>query len=183
MYFYPEGSGKAKPGYVLHHKDETLRHENPDRYNEWNPEDLVMMTDKEHKSLHHSGFKYSEESKKKISESQKGRKLSEEQRKKLSESLKGNQNRTGIPHSDETKRKISNSIKGENHPLYGKHHTEETRRKMSEAHRNVSEETRRKMSESNKGHESWNKGKANCFSEESRRKMSEARKRYWINHK
>lgn len=50
--------------------------------------------------------------------------------------------------------------KGKNHPLFGKHHTAETRRKMSEAKkgktspmkgRHLSEETRRKISEARKG--------------------------------
>ncbi len=36
------------------------------------------------------------------------------------------------PLTEEHKKKISDSIKGENHPLYGKHHTAETRFKMSE---------------------------------------------------
>lgn len=39
----------------------------------------------------------------------------------------------GKQRSEETKRKMSESHKGENHPLYGKQHSEETKRKMSEA--------------------------------------------------
>ena len=45
------------------------------------------------------------------------------------------QHLTGKHHSLETKRKISEANKGENHPLYGKHHSEESKRKMSEAHK------------------------------------------------
>ncbi len=52
MHFYPEGKGYAKPGYVLHHKDTTLRAEDPKRYAQWNPEDLVMLTRAEHTQLH-----------------------------------------------------------------------------------------------------------------------------------
>lgn len=40
--------------------------------------------------------------------------------------------------SEETKRKMSNNhlyIRGEKHAMYGKHHTEETKRKMSEIHK------------------------------------------------
>ena len=48
---------------------------------------------------------------------------------------------------------------GENHPFYGKHHSAETRRKMSESHKNISEETRRKISEAMKGRTPWNKGR------------------------
>lgn len=34
-------------------------------------------------------------------------------------------------HSEESKKKISESKTGENHPMYGKHHTEEWKQKMS----------------------------------------------------
>lgn len=37
-------------------------------------------------------------------------------------------------HTDEWKRKISERVKGEKHPMYGKHHTEETREKMIKSH-------------------------------------------------
>ena len=57
--------------------------------------------------------------------------------------------------SEETRKKMSEAKKGENHPMFGKHISEETRKKMSEA----------------------NKGKPH--SEETKRKMSEARKAYW----
>ena len=77
-------------------------------------------------------------------------------------------------HSEETKRKISESKKGKISPMYGKKH---------------SEESKRKMSESQKGHVAWNKGKKMSeeykiiiseahkglkHSEETKRKMSEA---------
>lgn len=60
--------GDAK-GYCLHHKDVTLRKSNPERYKEWRPEDLVLLTSSEHAILHHKGTKRSEESKKKRKES------------------------------------------------------------------------------------------------------------------
>ena len=81
------------------------------------------------------GYRHTEESKIKMSESHKGEKsynfgkhLSEETRKKISEANKGK------THSEETRQKISDSIKGENNPFYGKTHSEETRQKMSENH-------------------------------------------------
>jgi len=52
--FYPEGEGKAKQGYVLHHKDPTLKYRDPERYDEWRPEDLVMMSNSEHSRLHYT---------------------------------------------------------------------------------------------------------------------------------
>ena len=68
---------------------------------------------------------------------------------------------------------------GENNPLFGKHHSDETRRKMYESLKGhtVNEETRRKMREAKKGKPSIWKGKHPT--EESRRKMSEAAKRRW----
>lgn len=76
----------------------------------------------------------------------------------------------GMHHTEDAKKKISEAMKGEKNPLFGVHLSDETRKKMSEAKKNISEDTRRKMSEAQKGR---------TFSEESRRKMSEAAKRRW----
>ena len=67
MYFYPEGNGKAKKGYCLHHIDPSLRKNNPERYNQWNVEDLVMMDFAEHTKLHLTGKQFSEEHKNNLS--------------------------------------------------------------------------------------------------------------------
>lgn len=88
----------------------------------------------------------------------------EEVRKKISEAKKGEKNHFfGKHHSDESKRKNSESNKGiqagEKHPMFGKHHSEETRKKISKA---------------NKGKPSPNKGKS--LSDETKRKMSKAKK-------
>lgn len=40
--------------------------------------------------------------------------------------------RYGKHHSEDTKRKISDALQGKLNPRYGKHHSEETKRKMSE---------------------------------------------------
>lgn len=103
-----------------------------------------------------------------------GYKHSEEYKRKKSEQNKGENNPNyGKHHSEETKKKISEARKkyvGKNHPMYGKHH---------------SEETKKKISESGKGKTAWNKGKHGIqtsywkgkhLSEETKRKISEANK-------
>ena len=92
-------------------------------------EELIFLTSAEHKSLHQkgkpgtfTGKHHSEETKKKMSESNKGKHIfSEEQKKKMSEARKGK--KLG-PCSEEHKRKIGEASKG-------KHLSEETRRKLS----------------------------------------------------
>jgi len=136
-----------------------------------------------------SGYVCSEETKRKISESNKGKTASEETRRKISEAHKGrthseesrikmSEAQKGKPVSEKTKRKISEAKKGENHYLYGKTHSEETKikmsetrkgktfseehkRKISEAKKNPSEETRRKMGYASKGRRWWNDGCGN----------------------
>jgi len=75
----------------------------------------------------------------------------------------------GRKHSEETRKKLSEAVKGTNNPNYGKKFSEEHRKNLSEAHtgRKVSEETRKKMSEALKGKK---------FSEEHRKKLSEVQK-------
>ena len=63
--------------------------------------ELIFMKRGEHTTLHLTGFKFSEESKRKMSIAQKGKKLSEETKRKISEV------NLGKKYSEETKRKIS----------------------------------------------------------------------------
>ena len=82
----------------------------------------------------------------------------------------------GKHHSAETRYKISESLSSEKNPLFGKHHSAEARKKISEAKKgkHCSEETRKKISEAKKGKHR---------SEETRKKMSEARKgKHWYNN-
>ena len=55
--------------------------------------------------------------------------------------------------NDETRRRIGEAKKGENNPMFGKHHSEETRKKMANAHKGqtLSEERRKHISEAMKG--------------------------------
>ena len=90
----------------------------------------------------------------------------------------------GFKHSEETKRKLR-AHRSRGRPK-GFKHSEETKRKLR-AHRH-SEESKKKMSEAHKGQKAWNKGKKGLsgkahpmygkkHSAESRRKISEARAR------
>ena len=42
----------GNPNLVMHHKDINMRHENVDRYIQWLPEDLVILTKSQHSQLH-----------------------------------------------------------------------------------------------------------------------------------
>ena len=74
--------------------------------------------------------------------------------------------------ADDTKTKIHNTLKGkycgEKHPMYGKHHSKETKQKMSKAHigKYLSEEHKQKISASAKGKH---------HSEETKQKMSKTK--------
>lgn len=89
--------------------------------------------------------------------------------------------------SEETRRKIGDARRGEKHPMFGKHHTEEARKKISVYNRNrppISEETRKRLSDSHKGNrptkETLKKMSESHIgispSEETLAKMSESRK-------
>ena len=100
------------------------------RYYKCPANELIFLTHAEHQILHNKGAHHSDETIKKISESQKGKKrtpLSEEHRKKISESRKG------ITLSEETIRKLSESHKGRTAWNKGKKHTQETKKKISES--------------------------------------------------
>lgn len=75
----------------------------------------------------HKGMHHTEESRRKMSESQRSSSKCVEWRDKLHEMNKG------MHHSEETRRTMSESHYGKNNPFYGKNHTDETRRKIREA--------------------------------------------------
>lgn len=97
-----------------------------------------------------SGFKLSEEAKRKISKAKSGKPMSEEQKEKISAAMKGENNPNyGKHHSEQAKEKIGKAAKG-NKRWLGKHHSEETRKKMSDAKINMTDETRKKLSDNAK---------------------------------
>ena len=85
------------------------------------------------------GYVFTEEDKNKISAAGKGRKFSKERNEKIRNVMIGRE------YKDEWKQNLSKARKGkftgEKNPFYGKHHTEESKRKISEAN------TGRKMSD------------------------------------
>jgi hypothetical protein len=86
-----------------------------------------------------------------------------------------------LHHSEEIKKKISEAHKGKSTTWKGRYHSEESKRKMSEAwdySKHFTAETRKKMSEAHKGHTGWFKGKHH--SEEAKKKLSTVRKgKHW----
>lgn len=102
---------------------------------------VVFVTQEQHSQMHMC----SEETRRKISETETGKIVSHETRKKISKSCKGHvPPNKGIPHSAETRKKISENTRAAM--------TDEARKKCSEAHKGIrpSDETRKKMSESAK---------------------------------
>lgn len=84
------------------------------------PEELIFMTELEHKRLHNVG--------KRMKGKMKGHIVSEEWKRKMSEAHKGKH------HTEETKKKISEALKGKTWNK-GKKMSEEARKKMSESHK------------------------------------------------
>lgn len=115
-------------------------------------------------------WKLEDETKKKMSETKKrlfkeGKlKISDKQKILLSNAMRGKH------HSKEFKQMMSEKFSGEGNPYYGRKHSLEILKKMSDAHKGyvTPEETKRKMSESHKGRR---------MTEEAKRKMSETRKK------
>lgn len=150
------------------------------------------------------GRKFSDETKRNMSEAHKGKVLTEETKQRLSEALTGERNAMfgkcgerhplfGIHLSDETKQKISEAEKGERNHGFGKHHTDKTKQKISEAQKgefnhnfgkHPTEETKQRISEALSGENNHNFGKPGTMlglkaTEETCAKMSEAQHRRW----
>lgn len=124
----------------------------------------------------------SEETKRKIGDANRGKVISEETRQKISQSTQGrvpwNKDKKGV--MPEPWNKGKEHMRGSDHPMFGKHPSEETLKRLSESHKGYkpSEETKRKMSEAGKGKVPWNKGlegyKIKPCSEETKQKIGDA---------
>jgi len=116
---------------------------------------------------------FSDDTRKRMSQSRNGIVFSDEHRRRLSEAATGKPGTMkGKHHSDETKRKMSEFRKGKPVPWAGKPLSDERKRQISERlvgkkMKPRSEETLRRMSEAQRG---------KIHSEETRRRMSEAHK-------
>lgn len=159
------GSTSGKPGWVLHHVDETMKERDPERYIQWNIEDLVPMTNSEHVSHHKMGNKYglgkhpSEESIRKMKEAKS--EISDETREKMRLA------QLGKHASDEARAKMSKAKIGNKNRL-GKKCSEESRERMRQSHlgKPLADETREKLSEVRKGMKFWNDGHKNVRARE-----------------
>ena len=108
---------------VAHHRDDTpeTRKYNAEHYERWGHNEdgtfeygkyVVFMTLSDHIKYHHIGAKRSEETCRRVSEGRKG------------------------IYTDKMREAYANrDASGANNPMFGRHHTEESRRKMSENHK------------------------------------------------
>lgn len=88
------------------------------------------------------GKSHTTDTKEKLSRMAKCRKASAETKQKMSESHRGpNNHMFGQTHTEEARKKISDANKGiglgENNSFYGKIHTEETKRHLSEVRKSI----------------------------------------------
>jgi len=129
------------------------------------------------------GFKFSEESKKKLRESQKEVKNRPEYRDNQSSKMKDkwkepgykeriSKSLRGKKRSLESRKRLSEAKKGEKNPQFGKSLSEETRDKLSKSMKG-------KSSSWLTGRTAWNKGKTDIYSEEIRKSVSEKIKKLW----
>ena len=172
---YEEAVNDKSQVWVCHHiLGEILTSEqlkDHDFYYDVPPCMLKFVTRAEHARLHRKGKSWSEDTRIKMSEAKKGITFTEEHRRKIGEALKGkmpwnngkkckpiteehlrkmNEAWKGKHHTEESRKKISEALKGKPSPRKGATLSEEHRRKLSEAAKNMSEEHRRKLSEAAK---------------------------------
>lgn len=130
--------------------------------------------------------KHSDESKKKMSDSNKGRKCSDETKLKMSESHKGEKHWSFGKHiPEESKEKMRKSHVGKPSSMKGKHHSDETKEKISSSTKKaMTDEVKEKLRKSHIGivkseetkEKLRQKGIGRKFSEETKEKISKKNK-------
>lgn len=189
-------SEETKKRMGLTHAGKTLSEQTKKKLSDINTGKIVPKEVREKIRVAHKGRKriFSEEHRKNLSLAGKKRGIPEKTRKKMRETLE----KKRLSRIMVVREKYPRRLDGHNNPMFGKRHSEETRRKIAEKakHRIISEETRQKLSMASKG----NQRAKNAFlgrkhteetkkkmsesmtglkrSEESRKRMSEARKRW-----
>lgn len=159
------GSKYGKKGWILHHVDEEMKERDPERYIQWNIEDLVSMTMSEHQSLHKKGNQnwkgrhHSQETIERMRQVKSN--VSEETREKQ------RQARLGKKASQETRDKISKANLGNRHHL-GHKCSDESKERMRQSHlgKPLAEEIKEKLSQVRKGLKFWNNGTINVRARE-----------------
>ena len=160
----------------IHHRNEILEHKtrtqliNENRYYNVPAAELIFLTSVDHKILH-------------------GQNVLDESRIKISENTRGKKHG---PMSDEQKQKISEATSGDGNGMYGKHHSDESKNKISQTRKeriasgeiviapvNMTDEVKTKLSDKAKARYK-DKTKHPMYgrkqSEETRKKISEAKK-------
>lgn len=130
--------GERHRMFGKHHTDETKRKISEANTGKQRSEEVNRINSVVHTGElnHNFGTHLSEETKKRISEAQAGRIFSEEHRRKISEAA------TGRIFSEGAKKKLSEMRTGELNHNFGKHLSEETKRKISESVRTYLESKR-----------------------------------------
>ena len=160
----------------IHHRNEILEHKtrtqliNENRYYSIPAAELIFLTSVDHRILH-------------------GQNILDETRIKISENTRGKKHE---PMSDEQKQKISEATSGDRNGMYGKHHSVESKTKISQTRKEriasgeiviapvvMSDEAKNKISDKAKARYK-DKTKHPMYgrkqSEETRKKISEAKK-------
>ena len=162
--------GKPSPHKGKHFSEEHRKKLSEAQKKAWSNPELKNKQSEAHKGqiTWIAGKKHTEEARKKMSEAQKLRFQNPEERRKVSEEMKGKH------HSQKTEFK-----KGDKSWNTGKHFSEETKRRISEAtkKRMDNPEIRKKMSEMNIGRTPWNKEKTGVYSKERIEEIKEGRAR------